>query len=187
MMISKNCQMLQDNHGSDSEDGSLPSKSVSNQHPMCVKETLLLRKINLTLGDLRPIKDLMEHFTRGKTLPSVSWPDYTVLVKTNLEPFGSSFAFLTLNWVPGSLLASSESKWVLPTKICIEFGPRISCFLDLLSAVHWEIHQEEADGLCFWFGFDAVRWVGVIWTPKTEVEIQKQLKSQVILSTSRWF
>lgn len=57
--------------------------------------TVLLRKINLTLGDLWSIKDLMEHFTRGKTLTSVSWPDYTVLVKTSLEHFGSSFAFVT--------------------------------------------------------------------------------------------
>lgn len=143
--ISKNCQVLQWNGSSDSEDGSLPSETASNQCPMCFREAL--RKINLTLGDLWSIKDLMEHFTRGKTLTSVSWPDCTVLVRTSLEHFGSSFAFLTLSWVPGSLSVPSEFKWVLPTKSCIGFGPRISSLLYLLSAVHWKIHQKQM-GFC---------------------------------------
>jgi len=39
-VVSKNCQVLQWNGGRDSEDGSLPSKSASNQCLMCFKDTL---------------------------------------------------------------------------------------------------------------------------------------------------
>lgn len=147
-MILKNCQVLQWNSGNDSEDISLTFKTATKTVPYVLhRGTVLLRKINLILGDLWSIKDLTEHFTNGNTLTSVSWP---VLVKTSPEHFGSSFVIFTLSWVPGFLLVSYKFKWLLTTQGCIGFGLKISSLLALLPAVHWEIHQRQMGFGLFW-------------------------------------
>lgn len=183
--ISKNCQVLQRNGSSDSEDESSLQVSIKPVPDVLQRGTVLLRKINLTLGDLWSIKDLTEHFTRGKTLTSVSWPDYTVLVKTSLEHFGSSFAFLTLSWVPGSLLVPSEFKWVLPTKAALDLALESVPFYICCQLCIGKFTRSRWAFVLVWFWCCQVS--GSYLNSKTEVEIKKQPKSQVILSTSRCF